>query len=69
MMTNGVLKYERYYAVVKWHFPEGKSRCINCTFYDRRINRCNLTQTLCFFPNERMNDDCPLISIEEEENE
>ena len=66
-MSNGVLKYEHYYAVLKICFPEGKARCIFCTYYDRRINRCNLTQTLCFFPNERMNDDCPLVPIESSE--
>lgn len=66
-MINGVLKYEHYYAVVECCFPEGKSKCINCTFYDRRTGRCNLTQSICFYPNERRNDDCPLIPKEETE--
>lgn len=65
-MSNGdVRTFEHYYAVIKAHFPTGKARCIYCTYYDRRTNRCNLTQTLCFYPNEHRNEDCPLALIEE----
>lgn len=53
--------YEHYIATIWAHFPEGKARCIFCTYYDRRSNRCNLTQTLCFFPNEHRNADCPFV--------
>lgn len=67
-MSNSELHtYEHFYAVVKTHFPTGKLRCSFCTYYDKRSNRCNLTQTLCFFPNEHMNDDCPLVPEEEEQ--
>lgn len=65
MSGDGVLKYERFYAVVKWHFPEGKVRCSFCDFYNENRKRCNLTQSFCFFPNERVNDDCPLVPEEE----
>lgn len=67
-MNSELYTYEYYYAVIKAHFPKGKARCSFCTYYDRRANRCNLTQTLCFFPNEHTNDDCPLVSIDEEAN-
>lgn len=66
MSKSDARTFEHYYAVIKAHFPTGKTRCFFCTYYDRRTNRCNLTQTLCFFPNEHTNEDCPLIPIDEE---
>ena len=49
-MINGVLSFEHFYAVVEAHFPEGKARCINCTYYNDRTRRCSLTQDVCVEP-------------------
>ena len=65
MSSSELHLYDHFYAVVKAHFPKGKLRCSFCTYYDERSYRCNLTQTRCFYPKEHMNDDCPLVPIEE----
>lgn len=65
-MIQGVLNFEHYCATVRCCFPEGKARCTNCTFFNKYTGRCNLTQSMCFYPDERMNYDCPLAPIEEE---
>ena len=66
-MSNSELRlFDHFQAVVTAHFPKGKHRCAFCTFYDERSYRCNITQTRCFYPREYMNEDCPLVQIEEE---
>ena len=68
-MINGVLSFEHFYAVVEAHFPEGKARCINCTYYNDRTRRCSLTQDVCVEPEKYRHWSCPLIEKAEKHDD
>lgn len=73
--SSGVAKFIKARAIVEVGFPvdfKGKAEiaCKHCNFFVRATQRCGLTQTIVNYPEKYIGCDCPLIPIEEgEEND
>ena len=71
---SGVARYIKAKAVVYVNFPvdfKGRSEiaCKHCQFYVRATQRCGLNQAVVNYPEYFIGYECPLIPIEEgEEN-
>ena len=71
---NGVKRFIKARAVVEVSFPvdwrdNAEIACKHCNFFVRATQRCGLTQTIVNFPERYVGADCPLVPIEEIENE
>jgi hypothetical protein len=71
---SGVKRYIFARAVVEVGFPvdwkdNAEIACKHCNFFVRATQRCGLTQTIVNFPERYIGTDCPLVPVEEIENE
>lgn len=71
---SGVSRYIKACAVVEVGFPvdwNGREEiaCKHCKFFVRATQRCGLTQEIVNFPDKYVGTSCPLVPIDEENEE
>ena len=71
---SGIAKYIKARAVVEVYFPvdyKGREEiaCKHCQFYRRTTQRCGLNDAVVNYPEHFIGYDCPLVPIEEGEEE
>ena len=71
---DGVKRYIKAHAVVEVSFPvdwrdKAEIACKHCQFYVRATQRCGLNQQVVNYPDSYIGHDCPLVPIDEKEEE
>ena len=71
---SGIASYVKTYAVVNVYFPvDDKGRaeisCRHCPYLSSNERMCQLNKEVVSFPNRYVGDRCPLIQIEEKDND
>ena len=69
---SGVKRYIKARAVVEVGFPvdwkdSAEIACKHCHFFVRATMKCGLTQDVVNFPDRYIGATCPLVPVEEEE--
>ena len=70
---SGVKEYIKAYAIVQVNFPvdyrgNADISCYQCGFFSRNTGVCQLTKEITEYPQKYVGHNCPLETIEEEEN-
>ena len=72
--SSGVKRYIKAQAVVEVNFPvdwrdRAEIACKHCQFYVRATQRCGLNQQIVNYPDNFIGYDCPLVPVDEKEEE